>query len=281
MRVTFDTNSWQRVVVPERFPGDPKRAEVDAIYHAILSARIAGFISETVVTLEAIPKRFGRRSGYLAKRAEDVAEVVHESATVDNQTGTVRVQGTIRLGGTSAAHPGLSPVLHDRLNKAFELGFRLLPSSRIGTARPAAIDQERYRIPLSEEQRADIWSHLDRIAEVADAIEARGAGFAGIQALARRIQQRQGLPNVPWYRGLDQPFDAAEEAEIDRAFAEWADGDTVSLHIAYGIDVLCTEDQARGNRNSIFSETNRRWLRDEFDITIVDLAGLAEMLRGD
>jgi hypothetical protein len=59
------------------------------------------------------------------------------------------------------------------------------------------------------------------------------------------------------YAALDRAQDEQERKEIERAISEWADGDTVAAHIAYGINVLCTEDRAGA---SIFDSSNRAWL---------------------
>lgn len=278
MKITFDTNTWQKVVVPERFPNDPEQPLMLEIRDAVRDGRAEGFISETVATLEAIRK--GERASYLPKRAEAglMFEIPHDGIP-DSESGRPAIGSRVLLGGSSTAHPGLMPILADRLEAAFALGFKLIRVSRVATVRPTAIDHEHLYLPLTQQHLNDIWGHLDRLAEIGDAIEARGVGFSAIEAVARRIQQRKGLPGVPWYNGIDHPLDAAEEREIDRAFAEWADGDTVAAHIGYDLGIICTADEGKGARRSIFDASNREWLRQAYGLEILNMRQLAERLR--
>lgn len=273
MRVMFDTNTWQKVVAPERFPRDPQQHLMIDIRRAVETGRIQGFISETVATLEAVPK--GQRSAFLLRREEDAVQVVSRHAVPNPETGGTKYQFTLQLAGNSAAHPGLKPVLSDRLQLAFNLGFKLVPVPRIGTARPPEIDREEFRIPLSEEQRADVWTLLARIDEVSEAITSRGVGFAVLCEIAARMQQRLGLKDKPWYHGLNEPRDVQEDREIDAAFAEWADGDSVAVHIGYGLDAICTGDHGKGTSRSVFNAENREWLRQAYGTQMMSLADLA------
>jgi hypothetical protein len=76
-------------------------------------------------------------------------------------------------------------------------------------------------------------------------MEAGGVGIARIKAIGQRIKARTNSSG-PWYSALNQAQDDEEHREIQRAVREWADADTVAAHIAYGIDVLCSEDKAKG-----------------------------------
>src|ERR1039458_8840529 len=57
MRVTFDTNVWNRMVFSERSLDSPKYDSLVRIKKAIRSGRVRGFISEGFATVEAISKR--------------------------------------------------------------------------------------------------------------------------------------------------------------------------------------------------------------------------------
>jgi hypothetical protein len=276
LRVTFDSNVWEKVVAPDEYPDDPNVASLRIVHHAIREGRLSGFICETFATLEAIRK--GTRGDYLHRRAEDMVKVTWRDGGRNEQTGNNVVRGTFEIGGASHAHPGLHPLLAQRLQQAFALGFRLIPISRVGTARPPEIDDEAFRIPLTSEQRENIWGFLDHISRITQTIEREGVGFATIESIARRIQQRENLCSIPWYVGLDRPCDAAEKREIDRAFAEWADGDTVAVHIAYQLDVLCTQDRGRSARRSVFNAPHRAWLAQEYGTDIIDIETLAMRL---
>ncbi len=57
MRVTFDTNTLDKVARPERFPKDPQQAEFVKVHNAILAGKLKGYFSETIVTLEGIENK--------------------------------------------------------------------------------------------------------------------------------------------------------------------------------------------------------------------------------
>ncbi|MCC0016338.1 MAG: hypothetical protein H6878_08720 [Rhodobiaceae bacterium] len=270
MKVLFDTNCWQQVVRPQQFPKAPHHAALLALNAALKAGTIKGFISETVATLEAI--RRGGRYSYLEARAEDAIKIEERV----NDDGSVGFRVTI--GGRSTAHPGLPGVLRDALEEAISLGFLLLPQSRLATARPPEIDRDDWRIPLTPEQRADIYGTLlDPMGAACREIENRGAGKAQLDAIAERIKGRASGPARPYYEYLSLAEDD-EQREIDRAFAEWADGDAVAASIGYQMDLVCTEDQGRSNPKSVFGPGNRSWLIKKYGLRIVGLEELAELV---
>lgn len=270
MRVTFDSNAWQPVVVPHRFPKHPSPGAIESVHGAVRSGRLQGFISETVATLEAVPKLL--RDRYLSERQLTLE-------TVREHGGDGEVGFAVRVSGNPDHHPGLKPVLVDRLGEAFALGFRLLPSPRLGMPRPVEIDREDLRIPLTDRQRDNIWDHLQRISDISDSIEAKGVGRAMLEEIALCIQGRIGLPaDGAWFDGLDKPSDPTQAREISEAFAEWADGDSVALHVAYGLDVFCTGDMGRSARRSILDRDHRAWLTDAYGVQFATLDELAKSL---
>jgi hypothetical protein len=54
MRVTFDTNVFDKAVRPTIYSQDPDFREMTIVHQALKDARIQGFISETTITLEGI-----------------------------------------------------------------------------------------------------------------------------------------------------------------------------------------------------------------------------------
>jgi hypothetical protein len=270
MRVTFDSNAWERIVVPHRYPKDPVHSDLLKVNAALQDGRVEGFISETVATLEAIPRT--ERGAYFASR-----QLKLEASELPRDNG--RIGFSIRIGGDDEYHPGLKPVLSDRLRIARELGFKLLPSSRLGIPRPQEIDQEEFRIPLTDWQRENIWDHLQRIDDVSNSIEARGVGRSILERIAERIQKRLGIRDPElWCEGLDRPVDAREANEIMDGFSEWADGDSIALHIGYGLDLFCTGDQGKGAGVSILDQTNRTWLSQTYGVQFVSIPELAVRL---
>lgn len=272
MKVLFDTNTWQLVLEPGRFPKNENYSYAQKIHDAVKTGIIEPFICETVVTLEAIPK--GQRSAYLEKRSRDVVKF-HELESKDNRTISMRVE----IGGDTEAHPGMKPILKDKLKAAFEFGFKHIPVSRIGTARPSDFSEfDRYRARFEYKTEAEFHERNNKQGEVSRAIEVQGYGREPLKLIAQRIQDRMGWKNRPWYEGLNRPRDVQEDKEIDKAFAEWADGDTVAVHVGYGLDIICTQDKAKGANNSIFGQSGREWLKQQYDVEIQNLKDLSEQV---
>jgi Protein of unknown function (DUF2934) len=55
IRVTFDSNRWQPVVVPDKFPSNPRRDHFVKIQAALNRKDIQGFLSDSIATLEGVP----------------------------------------------------------------------------------------------------------------------------------------------------------------------------------------------------------------------------------
>lgn len=266
LRVTFDSNAWQGIVCPDRFPNNEKLQFFTVLQRAITAGVIEPFLSETVVTLDAIPKR--DRLIYLRDRPVPIQF---------KWSGVYSCE--ITIGHSDDAHQGLIPVLSDRIRQALELGFRVIPVPRLGgLPRPVEIQREEFSVALSELDKANVWALLQRISEAIEFIEGIGVGRAVLANIAGRIQRRVGSGEGDWFHGLDQPWDDQERKEIEAGFAEWADGDSVAAHIGYGIDVFCTEDQGKSAANSVFQPSCRSELGRRFGVEFSDLRALAQRI---
>ena len=77
-------------------------------------------------------------------------------------------------------------------------------------------------------------------------------------------------PADAWYQGLTNAKDIHEERAVERAFSEWADGDSIASHVAHGIDVFCTEDIGRSNASpSVLDAANRAWLEATYGVNFM------------
>jgi hypothetical protein len=66
---------------------------------------------------------------------------------------------------------------------------------------------------------------------------------------------------------------------VQRRIAEWADGDAIAAHIAYGNDYFCTRDAAKkAGPTSILSARNREWLLREYGARVIAPGDLAAIL---
>lgn len=279
--VTFDTNVWQMIVEPDSFKANRQRDAACVVRAAIERGEIEPFLSSTVVNIEAVPKRVGARASYLF-------DSLNDRITIEtNFSEDGRISGTVSIGGTTDVHPGISPTFRRLLKSAFELGFKWLPTPRLGSLSPTDFEEfQCYMGPSSPEEDFEVWQldgqqlqvpkSIQRTADACARIEEMGYGFAVVLEIARQIQRREGLPDVPWFMGLNRAKDHDEAVRVSKAFAEWADGDSVAAHIGNCLDIFCTEDRHGGRQNgSIFSKNGRSFLQDELAVQLASIEELA------
>jgi len=257
MRITFDSNVWQMVVRPSLVPKHQNYDDFCFVHEALRSKRIEGFISETVGTLEAI-KRAGRSSYFNSIRP--IVDV-----KLENVKGN-QLLISVNIGTNHAQHPGLAPVLQDRLEAAFALGIRVMRAARISIPVPTPfLSLEHYADEHDIEasaKRDNYWG------EVLEAIELRGVGAAVLKAVKQSLRQSVGVSS------------AEQENEFARAIAEWADGDSVAAHVAYNNDLFCTEDKGNSaGGKSILDQSSRLWLRNTYGMKFATLRELAQQIK--
>ena len=254
LRVTFDSNVWQMVIMPSLASKTPLYADFITIHDSLRAKQIQGFISETVGTLEAI-RSVGRKAYFTSIKPKVDVQVV-------NVTGGQALL-KIDIGTTHDQHQGLHRVLKDRLELAIALEMRLMRAPRMTIPVPAlfldlSIFADEVDVPTSA-ARDNRWG------DVVETIESRGVG----SALLRSLQEEAG-----------GEAEAIEDREFARAVAEWADGDSVAAHVAYRNDIFCTEDQGKSaGSKSIFDEENRQWLSLTYDVKFATVKELANQIR--
>jgi hypothetical protein len=247
--VTFASNVWRSVADPSRFPNDSMHAAVSRIYAAILAGGVQGRLSETIFTLETI-RRVDRRTFFGSYKPE----IGVEESELAN--GTIRLQFTI--GPNPSAHPGNNPYLTSHLSDALAAGFRLMRCPQVGSVMNPDLNPEW----LVSGRNPD-WAN--KFGEVGRKLESLGVGRARITAIGSRFAPAGAY----WTQGLAMA-PATEDKGIASAIAEWADGDTVSAHVAYENHYLCTRDVGKGSiDNSVFSKAHRAWLERDYGIAFV------------
>lgn len=264
VRVTFDSNAWQQVVRPDKFPKDSRNADFLLLQQAVRDGEIAGFIVETVATLEGVKR--ADRATYLAgaRPAVSVAE--------SEENGLIKL--SFRVGPKANHHPGLAPVLEDRLREALALGFKLLKVPRIGQPSPEII-LEKANFP--SETSPEMGERQERTFAVLREIEPRGVGKHQVEVMGNAISKRIGKAG-PWWSNLDQAT-PTEISQVAAAVGEWADGDSVAAHIGYRNELFCSEDMGVTAGTSILNIDNRRWLENRYGVKFVTLVELASVLR--
>jgi hypothetical protein len=131
--------------------------------------------------------------------------------------------------------------------------------------------------------------YSERFGSVASAIVGRGVGGGAVAALAKEFTERLDGPRPQEWSDrefLYRVYEYArtsnlkkEKAQIEKAFAESADGDMVAAHVAFGNDYLCTEDRGRSAIGpSIFDDDNRAWVKTEYGVEILTARQLSDLI---
>lgn len=266
MRVTFDTNTLADVVSPSTSQRADGEANGTKVRSALQAGVLQGYFCETVITLEGIKNAdrspvFGSTAINTTFR-RGVAQDGNEIHYIDMQAEQ------------SARRP-LDQRQADRFLSAFALDMKLLGAPRTAMVRVDDPDNTRY---VAEPDEEKLGQRLDRFYTAATAIEARGFGCAQAQAIADQIRTEIG-GHEPFVSYLGKPLTQAEQRLVNRAIAEWSDGDSVAAHYGYGLDLFCTEDFGKGaSKGSVLDEDNRSWLTEEFNIRFVTLSELATLV---
>ena len=235
LRVAFDSNVWQMAVTPSLANKTEFYANFVTVHDALRRKQIQGFISETVGTLEAI-RKLGRKAYFSSIRPKVNVKVVNAAQ------GQAVLK--IDIGTTHDQHPGLHRILEERLQLAIALGIRLMRAPRMAIpVPPLMLDLSVF---ADEMDVTTVAARDNRWGDVMSTIEQRGVG----SGLLRSLQEKAG-----------GRVDDIEEKAFARAVAEWADGDSVAAHVAYGNDVFARKIRARavGTLRSSTEATASGW----------------------
>jgi hypothetical protein len=106
MRVTFDTNTIDRAVRPERFPKDSRPNEYIRVRDALADGRIRGYIRDTLFTLEGMEK-VDRAEVYggttlVSSRSQTTVQ------TADGPQTAIQINMKVHQPGRKALHPELA-----------------------------------------------------------------------------------------------------------------------------------------------------------------------------
>lgn len=281
LRVTFDTNVLDYACRPWRYPKDPRQPQLTKVHTALENGEIQGFFSVTLLTIEAILK-LDRPAVY----ESTTLTAVHEGPKItknaelpeairafvgDNDLETF----TTTLTVDQPARQEIPPEFKARFVAARELGLRVLRDvPRVGAYQYVDPDNDFY-LDVGTSEDLALW--IDKAHNVATAIEAKGLGIAQLKKLGLGLAARN--PQGAWYSALTKAKDIHEQRKIERAFAEWADADSIAAHIAYGIDVFCSNDVGNSNATcSILDIDNRTWLSQTYGVQFMTFDDLLATL---
>jgi hypothetical protein len=265
LRITFDTNTLEKIVFPERFADAPDFEAYRIIYAALKDGTIKGFFSEAVVALDAYGK--------------DAKVSMLESARLRSETvssGAANV--TITIGAQWGLKPPISDAFLSRLNGAQAMGMRaLIGPRRLGDLHPLPGDlvaYEHYADSAALIAGAEITNAVDL------ALSKRGLGRAQVINLGLQYGEQNGASGEWWPLGIARARGDSERKMVWKAICEWADGDAVAAHAGYANDFFCTEDRARNSgSSSALHPNNRAWLGTEFGIVFLSIVELADRIK--
>lgn len=281
MRVTFDTNVLDLACRPERFPKDSRQPNLQKVRDAIVSKRIQGFYSVTMLTIEGIMRK-DRAEVFAGTKLtmqpekitvtknEDIPEEIRAEFHGKDVT-TINVE----LAADQPDRKALHPEVIARVNAAKALGIRVLKDvPRVGAYYISDPNNEFY---LSNGEGLTRQNWINKIHELARAIEDRGVGIAQVKALGKSLNFKD--PAGAWFSALDNAKDIHEERAVERAFSEWADGDAIAAHVAYGLDIFCSADVGNSNATrSVLDPINRKWLADTYGVEFMTFDDLLATL---
>lgn len=250
MKITFDSNTWEKVITEDN-------QDFLTIKDKIRAGEIHAYICEIALTLEAIEKilRSDHFEDYLP-----LFEVNHLPA----KNGEFSMQ--ICIGPNPELHPGLHPKQLTKLLEARELGFRVLRMTNIGTVRTQEIPDDMY---VEYDDLDEFWNYAEPLESCSNYITRIGCGQAAHNWFKEEYNlYSPGGPSIP----------SELRKKFAEAIAEWADGDSLSAHYAAGNDFFCTDDNARNaGTKSIFHSNNRNLLEAKFNINIISSCEAARL----
>ncbi len=255
MKITFDTNLWQKVIEPDLYENEDNYIYYVKVHNSIKSGEIEPFISETIFTLEGI----NRKDRKLFFGNYD-AEMTFTSLFTNNGTN----QMTFVLGPNLDTHPGNNSFLTEFMQKGIFQGFKIMKNLRVGgIVNPDILEEHYEKYPED-----DIHAYVELCGELDRKMDSIGVGMVQLEQIGERFK---GNSNH-WFSGLDKA-DTSYDKKITNSVAEWADGDTVAMHIAYKHDYLVTNDIAKSaGQSSIFHPNNIAELARQYNLKVKDIS---------
>jgi hypothetical protein len=282
LRVTFDTGTLERACRPDRHPRDPRQPLMRKVNAALANGQILGFYSLTILTIEGIMKQ-DRANVFAGTRLVTQSETTGVIKNTDLPDAIREKVGSDDLETISielrVEQPGRQPPHSEtvaRITAANALGLKVLKAVPRTGAEPITDPTGEYY--LSRGDNAELRTWIEKIHEVAWEIEARGVGFAQVKELGQLMDVLD--PTTIWFQSIDKAADIHQKREVERAFSEWADGDSVAAHVAYGIDIFCSCDFGKSNatKPSVLDVINRAWLTQTYGVRFMTLEELADSL---
>ncbi len=281
LRVSFDTNVLDLACRPERFPKDTRQPYLQRVKNALAAGTIRGFYSVTMLTIEGIMRK-DRAEAFASTQTKMQPETLSVTKNADLPDAIRAVVGSadvetigVNFVVEQPARKPLHPEVMARIKAAHALGVRVLKGVPRFSAYLIKDPEKKFYLDNGEGDALGAW--INKVHEVGRAIEGRGLGFAQVKALGQAMAA--GDPAKAWFKALDNAKDIHEERAVERAFSEWADGDAIAAHVAYGLDVFCSADVGNSNvTNSVLDPVNRAWLTATYGVKFMTFDDLLASL---
>lgn len=282
MRVTFDSNTLDKACRPERFPKDPNQALYQKVNTAIKAGQIQGYYSVTLLTIEAIQRK--DRASVFGSTHFDIDRKITTTKNADLPPNIRDFVGggdletvMLNMKVVQPKRGSLPQEFQNRILAAKALGFHVLKAPpRIGSYSYTDTTSE-YYLPNDDKGQLATWQ--ERVCKVLREQESLNVGYAQAVALGKKIAQTI-VPEPTWFRALEEATNPQDIAAIPKVFGEWADGDSIASHIAYGdIDVFCSNDKGNSNIGpSVLDASHRQWLTTNYGVKFITIEDIANGL---
>lgn len=261
MKVTLDTNVFGPVASPELYSSAPQRGALDKIRELLQTCKIQGYISEGSFALEAL-------------------------------SHSDRIDSFIRAWATEQYRIELPELPAQRIsviNDALALGIKVLHVPRVALGSFYDVAEEDWakdqNFPIAVRQNR-YFTFARSFPEIGSgALKKLGAELVASHSLStQHLSHLEALPSWPkaedmmWMQGLLAEFDEPKNYPSQKKFikevrdlvAEWNDLDILASHYAYGNDVFCTLDSAKGaGATGILHPNQRERLQADFQVVVM------------
>src|SRR5258708_32050006 len=205
VKVTFDSNVWEKLV--SEFP------EYPTIKEKIVSRVISPYLCEISISLESIQK---------SARREFFPNYNPAVMLTTNPRPDGSIDLTVQMSPNNETHAGLSSILVEKLVKARDIGFKILPMTNLLTVRSPGIPKD---MRAAIESTDAYWAYADRLRNCSEFIESLGCGSHDYKIMKR-----------------SQPI--ADAKKCASAVGEWVDVDAPHSQYALNSERFGTDDEA-------------------------------------
>lgn len=262
MKITFDSNVWEYIVISDNNNND----DFWKLKQLILSKKIQAFICEIAISLESIRKN---ERANIWKSYEPSIKF-KSLGTSKNEDGVTMFHNSICFSPDTEKHPSLHPTLINRLELAKKLGFKVLCMTNFGTIRTSEIPKS---MKIKFKDTKAYWDYAGRASRCGKYILELKAGQNDYNVFKEKYNIKGGNVSRAMFE-----IPETEEKKFSSAIAEWSDGDSIGAHYAFMNDVFCTLDSAKNSgEKSVFSAKNRAKLKEDLGINILSIEQILKM----